>query len=97
MGSKASVGTTQNSKNSDENGLLDNDEELKKCIDSLAYTLKYKGQKAAQELLQGSIRQQNKTKGLLRRLSKDPEIKHLLRDWPSTNTLDSKNLQSLLP
>ena len=52
MGSKASVGTTQNSKNSENNGLLDNDEELKKCIDSLAYTLKYKGQKAAQELLQ---------------------------------------------
>ena len=60
-------------------------------------TTKLTGRLAAKEFLQGSIRQQKKTKGLLRGLSKDPEIKHLLRDWPSTNTLDSKNLQSLLP
>ena len=60
-------------------------------------TTKLTGKLAAKELLQGSIRQQNKTRGLLRDLSKDPDIKHLLRDWPKQNTLDSKALQSLLP
>ena len=49
MGSKTSVDTKQDK--SDENGLLENDEELKKCVDSLSYTIKYKGQKAAQDLL----------------------------------------------
>ena len=60
-------------------------------------TTKLTGRLAAKELLQGSIRQKTRAKGLLKRLSNDPQIKYLLRDWPERTTLDSKAFQSLLP